>query len=928
MSTAQNLREERLKKLEKIREIGWNPYPSSFDKKQMINVTKEMEGKEVKTAGKLFSFRTHGNIAFADLKDETGKIQLFFKRDVLGDEVYKHLSLLDVGDYVGVEGTVLKTTAGEISIVPTKYTFLSKSLQQLPHEWFGLKDTEQRFRQRYLDLLLNPDVRERFNTRTRLLRHMREYLDGLGFWEVETPIFHPQYGGANAKPFTTHYNALGQDMYLRIAFELYLKRLISGGYERVYEIGRDFRNEGFDRSHSPEFTMIEWYEAYADYHRVMDVTEGLFKHLAQKLNGSSKMKIDEKEIDLSGKWPRITMNDIMKKELGIEVETASQESLLAYCTEHSIGLIGGETKGQIIFAIFEHSIPEKLIEPIWIIDYPEDVSPLSKNHRSKPGWVERFEGYIGGKEICDGWSELTDPIIQRQRFENDQKASRKDKSEAQQVDEDFLTSMEFGMPPMGGIGIGIERLVMFFTNTWAIREVMLFPTLKIEKKVKPHVTLPTLKKNAPLTIDSEVKKAFPSIQVGVAIIRNISIKKEDKKLQSLIQGLVEELQNQNPESLKDSKEILSYRKLYKEMGIDWHSRRPSPEALLRRIMQKKGLYTINTCVDAANVVVLNNKISVGVFDLDKIQSPTHLRFGKQGDTILLLGNEESTPIGEKELTYVDKMGPYNLDFNYRDTQRTAVSEDTKNLLINVDGVYDIDRKLVEKTLQELVEIIREYCGGEIELIGIVDEANEPLKKTSNEMSEVKEPYSISRETAFALVQEKLSSPHLVKHSIAVEAAMKGLARHFGGNESRWGMVGLLHDIDWDVTKDAHDRHTVQTVEWLKEIGNTDTELHTAILSHNHHHNGEGEPSTQMEWALYTCDELTGFIVARTLVLPTKKLADVTPESVIKKFPSKSFAAGVNRLQIQMCEEKLGIKLIDFVGIVLKSMQEIASDLSL
>jgi len=569
-----------------------------------------------------------------------------------------------------------------------------------------------------------------------------------------------------------------------------------------------------------------------------------------------------------------------------------------------------------------------LIEPIWIIDYPEDVSPLSKNHRSKPGWVERFEGYIGGKEICDGWSELTDPIIQRQRFENDQKASRKDKSEAQQVDEDFLTSMEFGMPPMGGIGIGIERLVMFFTNTWAIREVMLFPTLKIEKKVKPHVTLPTLKKNAPLTIDSEVKKAFPSIQVGVAIIRNISIKKEDKKLQSLIQGLVEELQNQNPESLKDSKEILSYRKLYKEMGIDWHSRRPSPEALLRRIMQKKGLYTINTCVDAANVVVLNNKISVGVFDLDKIQSPTHLRFGKQGDTILLLGNEESTPIGEKELTYVDKMGPYNLDFNYRDTQRTAVSEDTKNLLINVDGVYDIDRKLVEKTLQELVEIIREYCGGEIELIGIVDEANEPLKKTSNEMSEVKEPYSISRETAFALVQEKLSSPHLVKHSIAVEAAMKGLARHFGGNESRWGMVGLLHDIDWDVTKDAHDRHTVQTVEWLKEIGNTDTELHTAILSHNHHHNGEGEPSTQMEWALYTCDELTGFIVARTLVLPTKKLADVTPESVIKKFPSKSFAAGVNRLQIQMCEEKLGIKLIDFVGIVLKSMQEIASDLSL
>jgi len=687
MSTAQNLRDERLKKLEKIREIGWNPYPSSFEKKQMIGEAVKMEGQVVKTAGKLFSFRTHGNIAFADLKDESGKIQLFFKKDTLGVEIYKQLSLLDVGDYIGVEGIVAKTTAGEISIIPTSYTILCKSLQQLPHEWFGIKDTEQRFRQRYLDLLLNPEVRERFNVRTKVLRFMREYLDDLGFWEVETPIFHPQYGGANAKPFMTHYNALGQDMYLRIAFELYLKRLISGGYERVYEIGRDFRNEGFDRSHSPEFTMVEWYEAYADYHRVMDVTEGLFKHLADKLNGSPKMKIDEKEIDLSGKWPRITMADIMKKELNLDVEKATIEELSAYCKDHKIEVIGGETKGQLIFTIFEHGIPEKLIEPIWIIDYPEDVSPLSKNHRSKPGWVERFEGYIGGKEICDGWSELTDPIIQRQRFENDQKASRKDKSEAQQVDEDFITAMEFGMPPMGGIGIGIERLTMFFTNTWAIREIMLFPTLK------------------------------------------------------------------------------------------------------------------------------------------------------------KLGHDEP----------------------------------------------------------------------------VVHEQKAPVKQN---------PYAISRDQALVLVNEKLSSPHLRKHSLAVEAAMKGIARHLGGDESRWGMVGLLHDVDWDVTKLLHDQHTKQTVAWLKEVGNEDTELHRAILSHNHHHNGEGEPSTPMEWALYTCDELTGLIVAVTLILPSKKIADVTVESVLKKFPSKSFAAGVNRLQIQMCEDKLGIKINDFVGIVLKSMQEIASELTL
>jgi lysyl-tRNA synthetase class 2 len=688
MSTAQSLRDERLKKLEKIREIGWNPYPSSFDKKNMIGEARTMEGKKVKTAGKLFSFRTHGNIAFADLKDETGKIQLFFKKDLLGDEAYKNLHLLDIGDYVGVEGEVTKTKAGEISIMPTTYTLLSKSLLTLPHEWYGIKDTEQRFRQRYLDLLLNNDVRERFNIRTKVLRYLREYLDNLGFWEVETPIFHPLYGGANAKPFTTHYNALGQDMYLRIAFELYLKRLISGGYERVYEIGRDFRNEGFDRSHSPEFTMVEWYEAYADYHRVMDVTEGLFKYLAEKINSSSKMKIDEKEVDLAGKWPRIPMSDIMKRELGIDVESATEAELIELCKKEGAELIGGETKGQLIFALFEHTIPPKLIEPTWIIDYPEDVSPLSKNHRSKPGWVERFEGYIGGKEICDGWSELTDPLIQRQRFENDQKASRKDKSEAQQLDEDFIAAMEYGMPPMGGIGIGIERLTMFFTNMWAIREVMLFPTLK-------------------------------------------------------------------------------------------------------------------------------------------------------------------------------KMG------------HTAETHEAQ-----------------------------------------------PVKQA------VQNPYSISRDRAFALVKEKLTSPHLVKHSLAVEAAMRALARRLGGDESRWGVVGLLHDVDWDATKDAPDQHTRKTVEWLTELGHTDSELHRAILAHNHHHNGEGEPTTPMEWALYTCDELTGLIVAVTLVQPSRKIAEITTESVLKKFPSKSFAAGVNRQQIQMCDEKLGIPIQEFVTIVLKSMQEIQKELGL
>lgn len=481
----QNFKKARLEKLEQIKALGWNPYVASYEKKHMVSEARESEGKTVKTAGRLYSLREHGNIAFADLKDETGRIQIFFQKKLLGD-LYKHIKLLDIGDFVGVEGEVVKTVAGEISIAPTSYTLLTKSMTPLPSEWFGVKDIETRFRQRYLDLLLNDDVRSRFNMRSKLVSGIREYLDSLNFWEVETPILQPLYGGANAKPFKTHVNAFGEEMYLRIADELYLKRLVVGGYERVYEIAKDFRNEGIDHTHFPEFTMIEWYEAYADYHRVMDVAEGLFKHLAKKLYGDTKLKVDDSEIDLGGEWPRIEMTQIMKDKLGLDVEAESVESLLSYAKEKcpDMQIAGGETKGQLIFMIFDHLIPKTLKEPTWIIDYPEDISPLSKAHRSKPGWVERFEGYIGGKEICDGWSELTDPVVQRDRFTKDEKAARKDKSEAQHVDEDFLAAMEFGMPPLGGIGIGIDRLTMFFTNTWAIKEVVVFPTLRPEREEK------------------------------------------------------------------------------------------------------------------------------------------------------------------------------------------------------------------------------------------------------------------------------------------------------------------------------------------------------------------------------------------------------------------------------------------------------------
>jgi lysyl-tRNA synthetase class 2 len=474
------IRNDRLKKKEELLKLGVNPYPSSISLKGervAISYARESLGKNVLVAGRIRAIRIHGGASFLDLEDFTASIQLLFQKNVLGKR-YSLISLFDTGDFLAVSGEVIKTQAGEITVRVSDFQFLSKAIRPLPSSWYGLKDIEERYRKRYLDLLLNPEVKQRFLTRTKLVREIRNYLDSLGYQEVETPTLQPLYGGANAKPFKTHLNALDCDMYLRIADELYLKRLLVGSYEKVYEICKDFRNEGMDLTHNPEFTMIEYYEAYADYHRVMDVTEGLFKHLAQSIFGKMKIKVGEQEIDISKKWPRIKMVDIIREKLGIDVLEASESFLTDYCRKNEIELVGGESKGQLIYTIFEHKVTDLLINPVWIIDYPEAVSPLSKAKADEPGWVERFEGYIGGKEICDGWSELNDPLIQRKRFESDVKAARKDREEAQRVDEDFLEAMEYGMPPIGGIGIGIDRLTMFFTNTWSIKEVILFPTMR------------------------------------------------------------------------------------------------------------------------------------------------------------------------------------------------------------------------------------------------------------------------------------------------------------------------------------------------------------------------------------------------------------------------------------------------------------------
>jgi len=470
-------------KIQKIINLGINPNPANYQREHKIESIKKL-GKKANISGRIRSLRLHGNLCFLDLQDESGEIQLMVSANIVGKDSYKLINLLDVGDFIGVKGEVFKTKAGEITVRVETMTFLQKSLNPLPDTWFGLKDTEERFRKRYLDLILNPQVKQVMDKRWALEKAIRQFMWQKGYQEVETPVLQNLYGGTNARPFVTHLNALDIEMYLRVAPELYLKRLIVGGYEKVFEIARNFRNEGLDLTHQPEFTMMEFYEAYADYHRIMDLTEELIKFIAKKVNGTNKLTIGKYEIDLSGKWTRITIDEALKKYLKIDWEKTTDKEIREILKKNQFKVPGVYTKNKALFTIYDHLITPKLIQPTWVIDYPIDVSPLSKTHRSKPDRVERFEGYIGGKEICDGWSEIVSPIEQRQRFEIEQKNLKAGDEQAQPLDEEFLDALAYGCPPLGGIGIGIDRLTMFITNTWSIKEVIPFPLMRPKCETK------------------------------------------------------------------------------------------------------------------------------------------------------------------------------------------------------------------------------------------------------------------------------------------------------------------------------------------------------------------------------------------------------------------------------------------------------------
>jgi lysyl-tRNA synthetase class 2 len=439
----------------------------------------ELEGKEVSIAGRMMSKRVMGKASFCNIQDLKGNIQCYVARDDLGEDAYKAFKKMDIGDIVGLKGIVFTTKMGEISIHVHSMVLLSKSLQILPEKYHGLTNTDVRYRQRYTDLIMNEDVRKTFVMRSRIISCIRRYLDGLGFLEVETPMLVSNAGGAAARPFETHYNALDEDVKLRISLELYLKRLIVGGMERVYEIGRVFRNEGLDTRHNPEFTLMELYQAYTDYNGMMDLTENMFRRIAEEICGTTTIPYADAMIDLGKPFERLTMIDAIKKYTGIdfeEIKTTEEAKKLA--DEKDVHYEARHVRGDIINLFFEEFVEEHLIQPTFIMDHPVEVSPLTKRKPDKPELVERFELYIYAREMCNAYSELNDPIDQRERFKAQEAAFAAGDEEANHTDEDFLNALEIGMPPTGGIGYGIDRLVMLFTNAPAIRDVLLFPTMR------------------------------------------------------------------------------------------------------------------------------------------------------------------------------------------------------------------------------------------------------------------------------------------------------------------------------------------------------------------------------------------------------------------------------------------------------------------
>ena len=625
-------------KLANLQQAGKDPfqitkYDVTHHSTDIKNNFEELEGKTVRIAGRVMSKRVMGKASFCNVQDLPGNIQVYVARDSIGEESYADFKKYDVGDIVGIEGEVFKTKTGEISVHASQVTLLSKSLQILPEKFHGLTNTDIRYRQRYTDLIMNQDVKDTFVKRSKIISAIRRYLDGQGFLEVETPMLVSNAGGAAARPFETHYNALDEDVNLRISLELYLKRLIVGGMERVFEIGRVFRNEGLDTRHNPEFTLMELYQAYTDYYGMMDLTENMFRYVAQEVCGTTVIPYAEETIDLGKPFERLTMVDAVKKYAGVDFDqipdTAAAKKL---ADEKGVHYEERHAKGDILNLFFEEFVEEHLIQPVFIMDHPVEISPLTKRKPDKPDYVERFELFIYGREMCNAYSELNDPIDQRERFKAQEAALAAGDEEANTTDEDFMNALEIGMPPTGGIGYGIDRLVMLLTNSPAIRDVLLFPTMKT---LDPKKAENKAEKAAVNGSAEAATVSAPSVQIDLSKVKIEPLFADDVDFETFSKSDFRVVKIEACEAVPKSKKLLKFtlndgtdRKRTILSGIHEYY---EPEELVGK-----------TCVAITN---LPPRKMMGIDSEGMLISAVYEYDGREGLNLLML--DDSIPAGAK-----------------------------------------------------------------------------------------------------------------------------------------------------------------------------------------------------------------------------------------------------------------------------------------
>ena len=625
-------------KLANLQQAGKDPfqitkYDVTHHSTDIKNNFEELEGKTVRIAGRVMSKRVMGKASFCNVQDLPGNIQVYVARDSIGEESYADFKKYDVGDIVGIEGEVFKTKTGEISVHASQVILLSKSLQILPEKFHGLTNTDIRYRQRYTDLIMNQDVKDTFVKRSKIISAIRRYLDGQGFLEVETPMLVSNAGGAAARPFETHYNALDEDVKLRISLELYLKRLIVGGMERVFEIGRVFRNEGLDTRHNPEFTLMELYQAYTDYYGMMDLTENMFRYVAQEVCGTTVIPYAEETIDLGKPFERLTMVDAVKKYAGVDFDqipdTAAAKKL---ADEKGVHYEERHAKGDILNLFFEEFVEEHLIQPVFIMDHPVEISPLTKRKPDKPDYVERFELFIYGREMCNAYSELNDPIDQRERFKAQEAALAAGDEEANTTDEDFMNALEIGMPPTGGIGYGIDRLVMLLTNSPAIRDVLLFPTMKT---LDPKKAENKAEKAAVNGFAEDATVSAPSVQIDLSKVKIEPLFADDVDFETFSKSDFRVVKIEACEAVPKSKKLLKFtlndgtdRKRTILSGIHEYY---EPEELVGK-----------TCVAITN---LPPRKMMGIDSEGMLISAVYEYDGREGLNLLML--DDSIPAGAK-----------------------------------------------------------------------------------------------------------------------------------------------------------------------------------------------------------------------------------------------------------------------------------------